>query len=185
MGGRRACLAFAVVAVAVGVAAPGAPARPSQAPTLGPTGIANVRFGLSKREAVAGLTRLFGAPSARGVNPGCGARYTEVEWGGLAAEFRLGTFSGFRYLEGGLPPTAYGAQVPPVKRVSPSPATSKGVALGSTLAQVRRAYGPLQRVGADMWRSSRGLVFVDDAQHDPVSPASRIVEIKIGTCGDF
>lgn len=30
-----------------------------------------------------------------------------------------------------------------------------------------------------------GLVFYDDALHDPEPPSSRIVEIKIGTCGDF
>lgn len=63
-------------------------------------------------------------------------------------------------------------------------ATPRGIGLGSTLGRVRAAYGRLDLVGTDRWRSSDGLVFVDDAEHDPPPPSSRIVEIKTGTCGD-
>ena len=151
---------------------------------IGPHGIGGVRFGAPKAAAVATLSARLGAPTKREVNPGCAPRYTEVEWGDLAVEFRSGTFSGFRYIAGGLPPTTYRAPSPP-KPVSPRIVTANGISLGNTLAQVRSRYGRLQRIGADMWRASNRLVFVDSAKRDPVSSASPIREIKIGTCGDF
>ena len=147
---------------------------------IGPHGIDGVRFGAPKAAAVATLSARLGAPTKREVNPGCAPRYTEVEWGDLAVEFRSGAFSGFRYVAGGLLAT-HRATAP----VSPRLATASGISLGSTLAQVRSKYGRLQRIGADMWRASNGLVFVDSANRDPVPPTSRVREIKIGTCGDF
>jgi hypothetical protein len=137
---------------------------------LGAHGIGAVRFGTPKPQAVAALSRVLGQPTSRGINPGCGSRYTEVVWGDLAAEFRLGTFSGYRYLDRG--------QLPQL-------ATAKGITIGSTLAQVRAAYGRLGVVGTDRWRSPSGLIFYDDAMRDPIPASSRIIEIKIGTCGDF
>ncbi|MHB8469817.1 MAG: hypothetical protein ACYDCH_08695 [Gaiellaceae bacterium] len=185
----RLPLASVLIAIAFGAGALGALAGQSSRPpsTLGPGGIGTIRFGLAKLRAVAELSDLFGAPSTRGVSTGCGARYTEVEWGDLVAEFRSSTFSGYRYIRGGLPPTVFSSQheLSRPRTVFPSAATAKRISLGSTLAQVRRAYAPLHRVGADMWQSSNGLVFVDDALRDPVPPSSRIVEIKIGTCGDY
>jgi hypothetical protein len=130
---------------------------------------------------------MFGPPAAGGVNTGCGSRYTEVEWGDLTVEFRSSIFSGYRYMEGGYPLTTPGSprEAHPSKTSAPKLATSTGVSLGSTLAQVRAAYGKLAFVGADRWRAPNGLVFYDDAMRDPEPPSSRIVEIKIGTCGDF
>jgi hypothetical protein len=69
--------------------------------------------------------------------------------------------------------------------MSPRLATSRGITLGSTLAQLRRAYTVLHPVGTDKRQAGNGLVFVDDAKHDPEPPTSHIIEIKIGTCGDF
>lgn len=137
---------------------------------LGAHGIGSVHFGTPKAQAVAALTRALGRPSAREVSSGCGPRYSEVFWGDLEAEFRLGVFSGYRYLDRG--------QLPPM-------ATARGITIGSTLAQVRAAYGRLDVVGTDRWRSTSGLIFYDDAMRDPVPPSSRIIEIKIGTCGDY
>jgi hypothetical protein len=148
------------------------------APTLEPSGIGTVRFGLTKLKAVAELSDLFGAPSARGVNTGCGPRYTEVEWGDLAAEFRLNKFSGYPFNI--TTPRKF-----PLKPGVPSLTTSKRITLGSTLAELRTASRVLRSDGTDKWRSADGVVFVDSAKHDPIPPSSRIVEIKIGTCGDF
>ncbi len=154
---------------------------------LGPRGIGTVRLGLPKLKAVAELSDLFGAPSARGVNTGCGPRYTEVEWGDLVAEFRLSTFSGFRYIKGGYPLTTPGSprEPSPPRTVFPELATSTGISLGSTVAQLRVVYRSLRLVGTDRWRAANGLVFVDNAK--PVSPPRlrHIIEIKIGACGDF
>lgn len=169
---------------AEGVAASRLQSRP--APVLRPAGVGAVRFGVAKSKAVAELSRVFGAPSARGANTGCSPRYTEVVWGDLAVEFRSGVFSGYRYLVHGYPITTSGSPRGHVPRtVSPRLTTANGVTLGSTLAQVRAAYGSLRRVAADGWRSQDGLIFVDDAMRDPVPPTSRIIEIKIGACGDF
>ena len=107
-----------------------------------------------------------------------------MEWGDLAVEFRSGAFSGFRYVAGGLPPTTYRAPSPP-KPVSPRLATANGVSLGTTLGRARAVYGTLQRIGAILWRTPNGLTLVDGSKGDPSSPSDRIVEIKIGTCGDF
>ncbi len=148
---------------------------------IGPHGIGGVRFGAPKAAVVATLTAHLGAPTKREVNRGCAPRYTEVEWGDLAVEFRSGAFSGFRYVAGGLQLDA----PPSRKPVSPRLATTNGATLGSTLGRVRAAYGGLERVGAILWRAPDGLIFVDGSKGNPASPADRIVEIKIGTCGDF
>jgi hypothetical protein len=69
--------------------------------------------------------------------------------------------------------------------VVPRLSTSRRITLGSTLAQVQRAYPRLHAGGTDMWRAGNGLVFMDNAARDPEPASSRIIEIKIGTCGDF
>jgi|GEM_PF-3450899 len=69
--------------------------------------------------------------------------------------------------------------------VRPALRTANGITLGSTLGELRAAYGRLDLIGADRWRTAGGLVFYDDAARDPPPASSRIVEIKSGTCGDF
>jgi len=159
------------------------------APThvLGPEGVGPVHFGTAKAKAVADLSSLFGRPSSQGGNSGCGARYSEVEWGELVAEFRLGTFSGYRYLKGGWPLTTPGSpRRPPASALhGPHLATAKGISLGSTLGQLRSAYGNARFVGVDKWQAANGVVFVVDAPREPEPPSSKVVEIKFGTCGDF
>jgi hypothetical protein len=135
---------------------------------------------------VSSLRALFGTPTWHGENTGCGPRYTEVEWGDLVAEFRAKIFTGYRYADGGYPlPTPGAGRVP--SRTTPFPrlATANGITLGSTLAELRQRYGTLQLIGADDWRAANGLIFVDNANRDPVPPSSRIIEIKINTCGAF
>ena len=188
MNGRaHAAVAILCAAVVAGAMAhSGGAAKPS-ARVLQPHGIGAVRFGTAKLKTVTVLSHLFGMPSARGINSACGSRYTEVEWGDLVTEFRSGRFSGFRFIKGGYPLTTAGSprEQSRSKSVSPKLAVSAGVSLGSTVAELRAAYRTSQRVGADMWRSADGLIFVDDAKRDPVPPTSRIIEIKIGTCGAF
>ncbi len=187
---RPAVAAVLGIAIAVPLAAApvGAEAIRGAAPSpalLKPNGIGSIEFGLAKKQAVVELSRFFGPPSAAGLNTACGRRYAEVVWGDLAAEFRGSVFSGYRYIKSGYPLTT--PESPRETRpltVTPRLATTHGVTLGSTLAQVRVAYGGLRRIGADMWKAG-GLSFTDNAARDPVSPSSRIIEIKSGTCGDF
>ena len=153
---------------------------------LGADGIGRVRFGLSRRRAMAELRRRFGAPSAEGVNTGCGPRYREVVWGDLVTEFRLGRFSGYRYVRAGYEIVIpHGPSAPAPRGPTAGLATAKGITIGSTLAQVRAAYRPLTSVGTDRWKAANGIVFVDGAKRDPVPPSSRIIEIKSSTCGDY
>lgn len=181
----RALAILILAATGLGIGGLPAPASTPARPYLGSGGIGSVQFGLPKGRAVASLRALFGPPAARGVNTGCAPRYTEVEWGDLIAEFRSNTFSG--YLKGGWPLTTPGSsRASPPKAVFPRLATSRGITLGSTLAQLRRAYPALHLAGAGKWRLGHGLVFVDNAGHDPESLLNRIIEIKsFGTCGDF
>lgn len=149
-------------------------------PVLSNQGVGDVRFGLPTARAVSQLDRFLGRPTRRFANTGCSPRYREVAWGRLVAEFRLGRFTGFRYLAGGWLGSARRT-----KATGPRLATAKGISLGSTLGQLRAAYGRLNLIGTDRWQTSDGLVFYDDAERDPPPPSSRIIEIKYGTCGDF
>jgi hypothetical protein len=149
------------------------------------TGIAGVRFGLPRAAAVSALTRLFGHPSRTMINSGCGPRFTEVAWGHLFVEFRDGRLAGFRYMQAGWLPQGRSPEPTPLRLLQPKLVTVEGVSLGSTLGRLRAAYGRLDLVGTDRWRTPDGLVFYDDATRQPSPPSSRIVEIKYGTCGDF
>jgi hypothetical protein len=150
-------------------------------------GIGTIGFGSAKAKAIAGLSHLLGRPTWQGVNSGCGPRYTEVVWGELVAEFRLGTFSGYRYIKGGWPlttPRSLRRRAPSGQADMPL-ATSMGISLASTLGQVRLAYGKLHFVGVDKWQAANGTIFVVGALREPEPPSSKVVEIKLGACGDF
>jgi len=172
--------------LAMGAASP--PGRSGvSARILSPEGIGAARFGQAKAQVVQALTAVLGNPAWKGPNTGCGPRYNEVEWGELVAEFRLGSFSGYRYLTGGWPLTAPGSPNGPSSSESHGNyfVTAKGISLGSTLSEVRSAYGKLSFIGVDKWRPANGIVFVVNAGHEPEPPSSRVTEIKFGTCGDF
>ena len=139
-----------------------------------------MHFGTPKATAVAALTHDFGKPTAAGPNTGCGPRYTEVAWGDLVAEFRSNVFSGFRYRAAGWPLNRAG----PPPSVSPRLATAKDITLGSTVTELRTAYGALRFVGTDRWGAA-GLVFYDDGRPLDATRLRHIVEITVGTCGDF
>lgn len=149
-------------------------------------GIGSIRFGLSKGEAVREFDARFGSPTAAGINTGCGRRFTEVVWGDFAAEFRSNTFSGYRYVAGGFPlETPSSPRERDQETVTPALRDASGLTLYSTLGRFRSAYGHLRRTGADWWQTPNGLYLMDNAMIDPVKPSAKIVEIKIGTCGDF
>lgn len=182
--------ALAVVAVAVLVSvgvsiAALAAADDAASATLTGGGIAGATFGQPKGLAVAAITALLGQPTAEQESSGCGPRYSEVEWGDLAAEFRLGRFSGYRYLDGGLLGDHGSIARLESLPVAPRLFTRGGITLGSTLGEVRAAFGALRTVGTNRSEASDGLVFYDDAEIFPDPPSARIVEMKIGTCGDY
>jgi hypothetical protein len=69
--------------------------------------------------------------------------------------------------------------------VFPKLTTSKAISIGSTLAQLQVAYGHVRTAGTDMWQAPDGLVFVANAKPAVEPRLRQIIEIKIGTCGDF
>ena len=176
---------------AAGATAVGGDTRATGAGTVvtvgdGADGIGTVAFGLPKVDVVDDFSALFGPPTWRGINRGCGARWTEVVWHDLAAEFRDATFSGYRYSRNarGLFSIVRRPQAPNTTLI-PRLATAEGITLGSTLAAVRAVY-TLHLAGAGKWHSDNRIVFVSDAQHSPAPLSSRIIEIKSpSTCGDF
>jgi hypothetical protein len=184
-GAALAAATIAAVAVGGASALAAAASRTATTPVVSSHGVGGVRFGTSESEAVKELTSLLGSPTRRFASNGCGPKYTEVEWGHLYVEFRLGKLTGFRYLSGAWE----GPTVPLGARdhgLVPKLTTSEGVSLGDTLAQVRDRYGALEIVGTDRWRTRDGLVFyVSYLVTQPAPSNSRITEIKYGTCGDW
>jgi hypothetical protein len=178
-------VATAAVIAAVG-SAPHTVAARASTNILGPKGIADARFGETEHAVVTALTAKLGPPSARLRNTGCGVLLHEVAWHHLYAEFRGQRFEGVRYIAGPWPVNNATRKSSLPRVVSPRLATAKGITLGSTLGELRSAYRPLRLIGTHRWRSGNGLIFYDNAQHDPPPSSSRIVEIKAGqTCGDF
>ena len=182
-------LAVSLALLILGFLAPvTATARNPGLPLLEVNGLGPVSFGSPKAQVVASLQRSLGAPNARGVNTGCGPRFSEVAWHDLVVEFRHDRFTGYRYVDGGWPISTPGSPRDRVAagRTTPHLETALGITLGSTLGAVRRAYGSLRRSGASQWSATDGLTFGESpAGVDPTSPTSRITEIKLGTCGAF
>jgi hypothetical protein len=176
-----------LVGIALGGSALQTLADTSARVTLRADGIGTVTFGAPKARVVNELSAVFGPPTWRGVNPGCGPRWTEVLWDRLAIEFRYGTFSGYRYAAARHIEGLFDAPRRVAKHALPKLATALGMSLGNTLAQVRAAYPrALTFVGTDRHKTRNGIVFVDNARHSPASLSSRIIEIKtFNTCGDY
>ena len=178
-----------VVMVLAGCAQSGSLSAPStKRPALESNGIGNVHFGLSKVKTVAALQAWLGNPNATGINTGCGPAFTEVAWHDLIAEFRHGSFTGYRYVSGGYPLTTPGSPHDPVSPTSRTPAltTARGITLSSTLKELQAEYPGLIQSGALKWTAPNELAFVaSPATKKPASPTATIAEIKTGTCGDF
>jgi hypothetical protein len=156
--------------------------------TLGTRGVGPVHFGTPKIRAVRSLQKLLGSPNAQGINTGCGPNYTEVTWEDFIAEFRLGRFSGYRYIIGGYPVQTKGSPRDHVSAPKPVPlmATAAGITLGNDLAELRQRYRKLRQSGAASWTASSGLTFVIGSKYrNMYAGTDKIVEIKIGTCGAF
>jgi hypothetical protein len=192
-------LLLAVIAVLAGACASAAPTSraasnprraqedksASRLPHLEAAGIGAVQFGTARAKAVAALRGPLGRPNARGINTGCGPRFREVAWHDFIAEFRLGRFTGYRFVTGGWPLRTPHDRVPR-KITTPALSTARGITLKSTLKELRAAYPHLRRSGAVKWTARNGLIFVEaNDTRNPDSPRARIAEIKIGTCGSY
>lgn len=154
------------------------------APTLSAHAVGDVQIGIPRARAVRALTTLLGQPDRRFfTNSGCAPAFTEVAWKHFYAEFNRGRFSGFRYIEYGWPPTRVGVRR--VRSDLPELATTNGITLGSTLRELRAAYGHVRAIGTNRWQTPDGLVFYDNATTYPDPANSRITEVKLSTCGDF
>lgn len=152
--------------------------------TLRSNSVGPVKFGTGKQRATAELDRLLGPASGHGINTGCGPAFTEVEWGELAVEFHHNVLSGYRDINRPRGDLEL-APVLAVEPVSPAAKTAAGIILSDSVRRLRDAYSKLTVVGANRLEASNGLMFVDDSQQSPGPPQARIIEIRIGTCGDY
>ena len=184
---KRALLVTLVsTVVALGLTLPAAARWGSALPDLRSDGVGSVIFGVSKARAVASLSKVLGRPGAEGISRACGPRFTEVAWHDLIAEFRGSRFTGYRFVEGGWPLWTSRSlhQVPSTTPPLPPLKTGRRITLGSTLGELRSAYGTLKRSGAVEWTAPNGLSFIESsAVVNPRSPTNKIVEIHIATCG--
>jgi hypothetical protein len=185
----RRAFALLLTLVIVGFIAPmAALAKKSSLPALSANGIGSVHFGAPEAAAVASLRKSLGAPNATGINTGCRPSFTEIAWRDLIVEFTHDRFTGYRFIRGGWPLTTAGSPHDRVTSGSPTPRlkTAVGITLGSTLGELRRAYGTLRLSGAVQWTAPNGLIFSESSTvRDPKSLIDRIVEIQVGTCGGF
>jgi hypothetical protein len=62
---------------------------------------------------------------------------------------------------------------------------AKPKAVAELSGQLRKAYPALRFVGTNRWQSPDGLFLVDDAKPIAKPRLRHIIEIKLGTCGDF
>jgi hypothetical protein len=185
----RRALALLLTLVCVEIIVPmTALAKKSSLPALSANGVGSVHFGSPKAPAVASLRRFLGTPNAKGINTGCGPSFTEIAWRDLIVEFKHDRFTGYRFIRGGWPLTTVGSPHDRVTSGSPTPRlkTAVGITLGSTLGELRRAYGTLRLSGAVQWTAPNGLIFSESSTvRDPKSLTDRIAEIQVGTCGAF
>jgi hypothetical protein len=141
-------------------------------------GLAN--FGAPTAMTTEAITAVLGAPTGH-PSAGCTEKYTQVAWHDLIVQFTDGRFTGYRYVAGGsngVSPSLGTLHDP----VVPTIATAAGITLGSTMADVERAYRSLHRSGTDFWRTPGGIVFAFySAEPNPSSP-SPVYEIKDNVC---
>lgn len=149
-----------------------------QAVVISDHGIGDVRLGLPRTTAIRDLTAIFGRSSPVAASAD-GCAVTAVAWKHLYAQFTKGRLAGYRYIEDGWP----GKNSPPSGL--PQLVTTRGITLGSTLAQARAAYPGLKAVGTNRWETPDGFVLWDNATSYPDPAASGIDEISLSNCGDF
>ncbi len=127
------------VTTATSVPAPGVPAV-----QLKPDGIGDLVFGTGEAETRAALTKAFGPPTFDETLPAesCTTGATRrVSWGDLVVLFGPGTGGGLTMVG-----WTYGTPDPPAE---PPLTTAEGVGVGTTVAQLRSAYGERVEVRED------------------------------------
>ena len=127
-----------------------------------------MRIGTSERAATQALSADLGTPSGRPAS-GCRGPYRDVEWHDLIVQFEDGRFTGYRY---------WVSQ--PHMAVDPRLRTSRGITLGSTFGELRRAY-VLTQTGTDFW-SAQGLTFGLSGLAYPSPPSAPVYEVKVTVC---
>jgi hypothetical protein len=121
-----------------------APASGTAAVALKPDGIGDLAFGAGEAEARAALTKAFGPPTFDESLPAesCSTGATRrVSWGDLTVLLGPGPGGGLTMVG-----WTYGTTAPPA---SPALTTAEGIGVGSTVAQLRAAYGDRLQVSQD------------------------------------
>jgi len=136
------------------------------------SGLGLANFGEPAALSTEAITAVLGAPTGH-PSAGCTGRYTQAAWHDLIVQFNEGRFTGYRYVAGGfdgVSPSRETLHAP----VVPMIATAKRITLGSTMAEVKRAYRSLDRSGTDFWRTPSGIVFAFYSGKPNPSPLSPV-----------
>jgi hypothetical protein len=143
-------------------------------------GLGAANFGAPAAMATEAITHVLGAPTGH-FSAGCTGKYAQVAWHDLIVQFTGGRFTGYRYVAGGskgVSPSVGTLHDP----VVPTIATAARITLGSTMAEVARAYRSLHRSGTDFWRTPGGIVFAFYTVDPNPSSKSPVYEIKDNVC---
>lgn len=164
-----AVLASALSWASLSVAGPPAAAAPfNRHVTLEGDGLGGVRIGVAEGAATRELSTELGRPSDLPAS-GCTGPYRDVAWHDLIVQFKNGRFSGYRY---------WVSQ--PHEKVEPKLRTRRGITVGSTFRDLRRAYA-LTQTGTDFW-SAQGLTFGLSGLTYPSPPSAPVYEVKVTVC---
>lgn len=164
-----AVLVFALCCIGPAGAGPTGAAAPfNRNVTLEGDGLGTVRIGMSERAATRVITAELGTPSGHPAS-GCPGPYRDVAWHDLIVQFKAGRFTGYRYWVSA-----------PHSALDPRLRTSRGITLGSTFGELRRAY-VLTQTGTDFW-SARGLTFGLSGLTYPSPPSAPVYEVKVTVC---
>jgi hypothetical protein len=143
-------------------------------------GLGLAKFGAPAALTTEAINAVLGAPTGH-PSAGCTGKYTQASWHDLIVQFTDGRFTGYRYVADGfdgVSPSLETLHAP----VVPMIATAAGATLGSTMAEVRRAYRSLHRSGTDFWRTPSGVVFAFYSSEANPSSSSPVYEIKDNVC---
>jgi hypothetical protein len=143
-------------------------------------GLGLVNFGAPAALTTEAITAVLGAPTGH-PSAGCTGKYAQAAWHDLIVQFNDGRFTGYRYVAGGfdgVSPSRETLDAPMVPMI----ATATTITLGSTMAEVRRAYPSLHRSGTDFWRTPSGIVFAFYGSQANPSSVSPVYEIKDKVC---
>jgi len=145
---------------------------------LNGNGLGVTGYGAARSSATKAISAVLGNPTGH-PSADCTSKYFQTAWHDLVVQFVAGRFRGYRYLDGGDRALAPTRAV--LRSVRPRLSTTKGISLGSSLADAKRAYRTLRRSATKLLPDSvRHYVrFLEFGQSLPQLPDLRNQEQRL------